>query len=185
MQARPRLQDAARPSPEAIRRCLAHLLDADVFKATPQRRKLLEYVVEQRLAGREQRLKAFELAVAVLGRDERFDPQNDPIVRIEMGRLRRDLDHYYDTAGQNDAIRIAIPKGQYAPTFEFLGPAPEGSGGCRECPFRMADPSRSGRVWRTGGRRHRVVVGTVARWRWRAGSGAGRAGPAVRGALGR
>ena len=85
------------------------------------------------------RLKAYDLAVAVLGRDERFDPQNDPIVRIEVGRLRRDLEHYYADAGSGDPIRIAIPKGHYVPTFEIAGaqragPAVRAARRCRRLP---------------------------------------------------
>ena len=114
--------DEAAPSPEAIRACLSRLLANPRFAASPRRRKLLAYVVEQTLAGRASRLKAFDLAVAVLGRDERFDPQNDPIVRIEVGRLRRDLDHYYADAGRDDPIRISIPKGHYVPAFETVSP---------------------------------------------------------------
>ena len=116
-------QDDSGSSPSAIRAYLTRLLSDPAFPASARRRKLLEYVVEQTLAGRANRLKAFDLAVAVLGRDERFDPQNDPIVRIEVGRLRRDLEHYYADSGSRDPIRIAIPKGHYVPTFEIGGPA--------------------------------------------------------------
>jgi TolB-like protein len=42
-------------------------------------------------------------------------------VRIEAGRLRRSLEHYYLTAGAGDAVRIVIPKGTYAPAFETVG----------------------------------------------------------------
>ena len=47
-----------------------------------------------------------------------FDPQHDPVVRIEAAKLRRRLERYYLTAGQQDPIRIDIPKGTYVPTFE-------------------------------------------------------------------
>ncbi|HVI19158.1 MAG TPA: hypothetical protein VM712_12305 [Gaiellales bacterium] len=100
------------------------MLGSAAFKATPQRRKLLEYSVEHSLAGRHDRLKAFELGVVVLGRNDRFDPQTDPIVRIEMGRLRRELEHYYQTAGHDDPIRIAIPRGNYIPVFALRDPLP-------------------------------------------------------------
>lgn len=119
MTASQRLEDSAGPTADAIRRYMDQLLGAAGFQASPRRQKLLHYVVEQTLLGRASRLKAFDLAVAVLGRDERFDPQSDPIVRIEMGRLRRDLDHYYEAAGAADPIRISIPKGHYVPTFSF------------------------------------------------------------------
>ena len=75
-------------------------------------------MVEQTLAGRGDRLKAYELAVAVLERDASFNPQSDPIIRIEMAHLRRDLEHYYLTDGRADPIRITIPKGHYVPAFE-------------------------------------------------------------------
>ena len=91
MTAKPQLRDHARPTLEEVRAHLAHLLGASTFSASARRRRLLEYVVEQTLAGRAERLKAFDLAIAVLGRDKRFDPQNNPIVRIEVRRLRRDL----------------------------------------------------------------------------------------------
>ena len=52
--------------------------------------------------------------------EREFDPQVDPIVRVEAGRLRRALEHYYLTAGKNDPVRIEIPKGGYVPTFQTV-----------------------------------------------------------------
>lgn len=53
----------------------------------------------------------------VFGRDTSFDPQTDPIVRIEAGHLRRSLERYYLTSGHSDPVVITIPKGGYVPTF--------------------------------------------------------------------
>ena len=119
---------------------LARLLASGAFPASPRRRRLLEYVVEQTLAGRGDRLKAYELAVAVLGRDASFDPQSDPIVRIEMAQLRRDLEHYYLTDGRADPIRITIPKGHYVPAFEVRDQR-----GVRARPDRASGPRRTQR----------------------------------------
>src|SRR3954465_6223350 len=119
-----RHENDAGPSYDAVRPYLARLLGSAAFKATPQRRKLLEYAVGHSLAGRHDRLKAFELGVVVLGRNERFDPQTNPIVRIEMGRLRRELEHYYETAGHDDPIRIGIPRGNYIPVFALRDSPP-------------------------------------------------------------
>jgi hypothetical protein len=117
-----RLHDGAGPSPEDIRAHLARLLGTVAFRASDRRRRLLAYMVEQTLAGQGDRLKAFDLAVAVLGRNAGFDPQCDPIVRVEVRRLRRDLEHHYLTDGRDDPIRITIPKGHYVPAFERAGP---------------------------------------------------------------
>ena len=77
------------------------------------------------LAGRANRIKGFSIGVAVFGRDaETFDPQTDPVVRLEAGRLRRDLERYYLTAGQDDPIVVTVPKGGYVPAFHVRTPAP-------------------------------------------------------------
>ncbi len=62
-------------------------------------------------------LKAYTIAVTVFGRSNDFDPQIDPIVSVEAGRLPRALDHYYLTGGRNNALRIESPKGTYVPHF--------------------------------------------------------------------
>jgi hypothetical protein len=49
-------------------------------------------------------LKAFTIAQAVFGRDGNFGAQKDPYVRIEAGRIRRELEHYYLVAGSSDRI---------------------------------------------------------------------------------
>jgi len=69
----------------------------------------LLFVVEETLAGRSDRMKAYTIGTSVLQRDEAFDPQSDPIVRIEASRLRRSLEHYYLLA-KDDPIRIVIPR---------------------------------------------------------------------------
>ena len=53
---------------------------------------LLRYLVQEELAGRGDRLKAYSIATEVLGRGQSFDPQQDSIVRVEIGRLRKALD---------------------------------------------------------------------------------------------
>jgi hypothetical protein len=45
--------------------------------------------VEETLAGRSGRIKAYSIAISVLDRDDTFDPQTDPMVRIEASQLRR------------------------------------------------------------------------------------------------
>ena len=38
-------------------------------------------------------------------------------MRVEAGRLRRALDHYYTNGGCNDPIVIELPRGHYVPVF--------------------------------------------------------------------
>lgn len=88
------------------------------FDAPDRDRKFLAYVIEETLAGRGDRIKAYSIATEVFGRDSSFDPQTDPAVRIEAGRIRRALERYYLVAGRSDPIVIRMPKGAYVPTFE-------------------------------------------------------------------
>lgn len=88
------------------------------FEAPDRARKFLAYVVEETVAGRAGRIKAYSIATEVFGRDSSFDAQTDPAVRIEAGRIRRALERYYLVAGRDDSIVIKIPKGGYVPTFE-------------------------------------------------------------------
>lgn len=108
---------AEAPPAAAIRVQLDRILSSAAFPAGERRRAFLRFVVEEALAGRAEKLKGVAIAIAVFGRDETFDQQVDPVVRLEARRLRRDLDSYYVAAGQADPIRISIPKGGYVPLF--------------------------------------------------------------------
>lgn len=114
--------------PEAVREAMLRILGSREFEASERNRRFLEYVVEEALAGRADRIKAYSVATAVFGRNDSFDPQADPIVRIEAGRLRRALERYYLTAGSGDPVRITIPKGSYAPAFGAAESAPAVAG---------------------------------------------------------
>ncbi len=103
-----------------IRDQLARIRSSPAFDAPDRAQKFLSYVVEEALQGRSDRIKAYSVALEVFGRDASFDAQNDPVVRIEAGRVRRALEHYYLIAGQDDPILITIPKGGYVPTFTQL-----------------------------------------------------------------
>jgi adenylate cyclase len=102
----------------SVREALGRILASPGFDASARDRRFLEYIVEETLAGRADRLKGVTIAIDVFGRDATIDPQHDPVVRIEAAKLRRSLERYYLTAGREDPIRIDIPKGAYVPTFE-------------------------------------------------------------------
>ncbi|WP_442579362.1 tetratricopeptide repeat protein [Mesorhizobium sp. ASY16-5R] len=108
------------PSPQAVREALARILSSEDFDATDRLRNFLTYVVEETLQGRPSRIKGYNIATSVFGRDDSFDPQVDSIVRIVAGRLRRSLEHYYLTSGRSESIQIHIPKGSYVPTFDQM-----------------------------------------------------------------
>jgi TolB-like protein len=104
---------------EAIRQQLDRILHSGPFHQSHRRQRFLEYLVNETLAGRDERLKGYNIAVEVFDRPESFDPTVDPLVRIEAARLRDKLREYYETDGQSDPIRIDLPKGSYTPQIEF------------------------------------------------------------------
>ncbi len=93
-----------------VREQLRRILASDGFVASARNRRFLEYVVEETLAGRADRIKAYSIATSVFGRGPDFNPDLDSIVRIEAGRLRRSIDHYYLTAGGTDASGFRSPR---------------------------------------------------------------------------
>jgi TolB-like protein len=109
-------------SADLARAELQRILESPRFNASERNRGFLTYVVEQTLAGRTDRIKAYTIATEVFGRDAKFDPQLDSIVRIEAGRLRRSLERYYLTDGRTSHLRIDIPRGGYVPIFDFAEP---------------------------------------------------------------
>ena len=104
---------------KAIREQLVRILKSGPFHQSQRRQRFLEYLVNETLAGRGERLKAYNVALEVFDRPETFDPAIDPLVRIEAARLRDKLREYYGTDGQGDPIHIDLPKGSYTPHIGF------------------------------------------------------------------
>jgi len=105
------------PAPDEVRAQLERMTTSDDFNRSPQLGAFLRFVVEAVLQGKSDRIKAYTIGVDVLRRDAKFDPQLDPIVRVEATRLRRTIDRYYAGLGAHDAVRIDLPRGSYVPTF--------------------------------------------------------------------
>ena len=105
------------PSPDEIRRAVDRVVVSDVFNRSPQLAAFLRFVVEAVLHNRQDPIKAYTIGVEVLRRDVRFDPQLDPIVRVEATRLRRAIERYYAGPGIDDPLLIDLPRGSYVPTF--------------------------------------------------------------------
>lgn len=93
------------------------ILASKVFALSKRQSKFLDYVVDAALEGRSDKIKEFTLGIDVFGKDESFDPSVDSIVRVEASRLRSKLREYYVDEGQDDSVRIDIPKGHYVPVF--------------------------------------------------------------------
>lgn len=116
------------PSHEQVRAALDELLGWPGISRSPQLTDLLRYVVEKTLAGEDGAIKAYSIAVDVFGRPQSFDPQADPIVRVQARRLRTLLEQFYDTGKSASSVQIRLPLGRYVPEFALASPRLEAAG---------------------------------------------------------
>jgi hypothetical protein len=63
---------------KAIREQLVGIRNSGPFHQSQRRQRFLEYLVNETLAGRSERLKAYNVALEVFERPETFDPITDP-----------------------------------------------------------------------------------------------------------
>jgi tetratricopeptide (TPR) repeat protein len=101
---------------QAIREELDRILASPGFRGSERRRTLLTFLVEKALAG--ESVKEYVIGIEAFGKDPDYDPRIDPVVRVEMGRVRLHLTDYYAAEGSADPLRIEIPKGRYLPVFQ-------------------------------------------------------------------
>ena len=102
---------------EEIRIQVGRITGSPEFEKSLRLQALLNYVIDETLAGRNKYIKGYTIGQAVYGADENFDPDSNSIVRVEAARLRQRLGKYYTSSGHNDRIVVDIPKGSYVPRF--------------------------------------------------------------------
>jgi tetratricopeptide (TPR) repeat protein len=132
------------PQNEAVQTALERLLAWPDIARSPQLGRFLAYIVQRTLEGNEQAIKAYSIAVDVFGRPADFDPQADPIVRVQARRLRGLLDDYYAGPGLGDLMQIHLPVGRYVPEFTAMPEPGE----------PVAEPAAPPPPRRQGGRLH-------------------------------
>lgn len=149
--------------PEDVQRQLRRILSSDVFKGSRRCVVFLEYVVNQRLAGAADNLREKVIGVEAFGRSAGYDSNDDPVVRVTAGEVRKRLAQYYLEPGHASELRIELVAGSYVPEFQPSSPA--------QTPVPVPDvplagPStRPSRRWWWG----LALFGTLTLLAWRAG----------------
>ena len=100
-----------------IRRELEEVLAAPSFANSKRYPAFLRYVIEKTLHGHAEELKERTLGTEILHRAPDYDSNNDTIVRVTAGEVRRRLFDFYHRAGAEHAIHISLPLGSYVPEF--------------------------------------------------------------------
>src|SRR5215217_946663 len=104
--------------PIAARAQVDRLLASKTFEASEVHRRLLQYLCEKSLSGEADRLKEYTIGLEAFGKPESYDPKQDSIVRLQVGRLRQKLAVYYQSEASGDPILVSVPKGAFKLTFE-------------------------------------------------------------------
>src|SRR3982751_488898 len=116
------------PSPDDVRAQLRRMLQCKFFRHSPRLSRFFTFTVEQAVAGCEQRLKEYSIALEVFGKPDTFDPRMDSAVRVAARQLRAKIDLYYLTEGSQDPVLIRYRPGDYIPKFYYRTDAPATSG---------------------------------------------------------
>ena len=96
---------------------LRRVLGSKNFSGAPKKARFLEFVSEQTFLGNGDKLNEYLIGVEVYDRGPDFNPQKDPIVRVQAHEIRRLLKKYYEEDGKDSLISIDLPSGHYVPIF--------------------------------------------------------------------
>jgi hypothetical protein len=131
------VQDGFMPA-TVVRQQVEKILHSGEFSGSEVLRNLLSFLTEHSIDRPGEAVKEYELAVAVLGRAEGFDPRLDSAVRVHAARLRSKLAEYYMSDGAEDPVLIEVPKGAYHVAWRYRAgePVPQ--------PQPLAEPSPGG-----------------------------------------
>jgi len=116
------------PETDANQLQIQRIVSSKAFKTSEVHRNLLTYLAEKSLAGEAHTLKEYTVGLDVFGKPASYDPRQESVVRMHVGRLRQKLAEYYRTDGTGDPIIVDLPKGGFAVTFDAR-PAPEPADG--------------------------------------------------------
>jgi len=108
------------PSADQCQQQVSRIIHSAAFRNASTLQQLVQFVADRAIAGAPEGLKEYTIGVEAFGRKQDFDPKTDPIVRVQIHRLRQKLREYYDAEGSHDPILIDIPKGHYLPRFESV-----------------------------------------------------------------
>ena len=96
---------------------LERIVRSKHFRNSKRYPTFLRFVVEQTLAGKTETLKERTLGVDVFARPNHYDTNDDPIVRVTAGEIRKRIAQYYQEPGHEKELRIDLPLGSYVPHF--------------------------------------------------------------------
>ena len=110
---------------DEVLRELQEILASPHFCNSKRYPSLLQYIVENTLAGKSELLKERTLGIEVFDRPPTYDTNTDTVVRYTAGEVRKRLLLYYSEHGKNSSVQISLPAGSYIPEFIHGRDGPE------------------------------------------------------------
>src|SRR5579863_799820 len=101
------------------------IVQSKAFRTSEVHRNLLQYLAEKSLSGAADSLKEYTVGLDVFAKPTSYDPRQESVVRMHVGRLRQKLAEYYRSEGAGDPIFVDVPKGGFKVTFEERAVQPE------------------------------------------------------------
>ncbi|MDD5412776.1 MAG: hypothetical protein PHF31_15445 [Methylobacter sp.] len=102
-----------------VQAALESVLASDMFINAPRMCRLLSFLGEKAIFGAVRDTREYAIGIEVFDRDPSvYSVSEDPIVRVQVGRLREKLKTYYATLGAGSDIEILIPIGSYMPVIQ-------------------------------------------------------------------
>lgn len=112
-----------------IAAALQQVLASNGFCRAQRMRRLLRFLVDKRLHGAVRDTSEYVIGIEVFDRDpSMYHTGEDPIVRVQIGRLRDKLNAYYAGAGAHAPLRFSIPIGSYMPDIQSMPKLPSDIG---------------------------------------------------------
>ena len=108
---------AHEPIAAQVQKTLVEILKSVPFRTSRQSQQLLQYIVDQTLAGHVELLKERVIGAEVFGRPPDYDTNEDPIVRGRAAEVRKRLAQFYVSEGKHCPVRIEISPDPTMPRF--------------------------------------------------------------------
>jgi hypothetical protein len=106
-----------------VQKTLSTILQSPPFHSSKQSQELLQYIVDQTLAGHLEMLKERIIGANVFNRRPDYDTNDDPIVRARAAEVRKRLAVYYQTA-REESVLVSVPSGSFRALFEWADRKP-------------------------------------------------------------
>lgn len=110
---------------EANQAQVHRIIQSKAFRTSEVHRNLLQYLAEKSLSGTADAVKEYTVGLDVFAKPASYDPRQESVVRMHVGRLRQKLAEYYRSEGVDDLIFVDVPKGGFKVTFATREIRPE------------------------------------------------------------